>query len=69
LTKEYAQASETLAGDQFQSEKAKELAQRNGQKFGCYVLDIGHKDMIDEIKMLGLSIEEGVNIAAKKANH
>ena len=25
--------------------------------------------MIDEIKMLGLSVEEGVNIAAKKASH
>jgi hypothetical protein len=30
------------------------------------VLNIGHKDMnLHEIKMLGLSIEEGVNEAAK----
>lgn len=36
------------------------------RKFGCYVLEVGHKEMtMHEIKMLGLSIEEAVNEAAK----
>lgn len=66
LTKEYIEEAETISGDQFQSEKKKEIAERNAKKFGCYVLDIGHKDMnLHEIKMLGLSIEEATNEAAK----
>jgi len=51
------------------TEKKKELAGRNSKKFGCYVMDVGHKDMtMHEVKMLGLSIEEAVNEAAKKKN-
>lgn len=70
LTKEYIEECETIQGDQFQSEKKKELADRTAKKFGCYVLDIGHKDMnLHEIKMLGLSIEEGVNEAAKAGKY
>lgn len=42
------------------------MAQRNANKFGCYVLEVGHKEMtMHEIKMLGLSIEQGVNEATQ----
>lgn len=69
LTKEYVEESETIHGDEFVTEKKRELADRNSKKFGCYVLDVNSKDMtMHEIKMLGLSIEEGVNEAAKKSN-
>jgi hypothetical protein len=44
LNKEYVEESDTIAGDQYQSEKRREIALRNSKKFGCYVLDIGHKD-------------------------
>jgi len=41
---------------------------RNSKKQGCYVLDVPHRDMsLHEIKMLGLSIEEGVNEAVNKS--
>lgn len=56
-----------MEGDEFVSEKKTELVERNSKKFGCYVMDVNHKDMtMHEIKMLGLSIEEGVNEAVKK---
>lgn len=69
LTREYVEESETIHGDELITEKKKELAGRNSKKFGCYVMDVGHKDMtMHEVKMLGLSIEEAVNEAAKKKN-
>ena len=44
------------------------MALRNEKKFGCYVLDLTHKEMtMDEINMVSLSIEEAVNIAIKNA--
>ena len=67
LTKDYVEESETLHGDDFVTEKKKELAARNAKKFRSYVLDVPHKDMgLHEIKMLALSIEEGVNKAAEQ---
>ena len=44
------------------------MASRNERKYGCYVLDVSHREMsLHEIKMLGLSIEEGVNEAVQKS--
>jgi len=69
LAKEMRQEAETFSGDQYLNERKRDIAVRNAKKFGCYVLDIGHKDMsLHEIKMLGLTIEEGVNEAIKKSN-
>ena len=49
------------------SEKKKELMARNMLKYGCYVLDVSHKDLnLHEIKMLGLGIEEAVSECSKK---
>lgn len=54
--------------DQFIADKKMELAERNSKKYGCYVLDIHHRDMpLHEIKMLGISIQEGVTIAVKSS--
>lgn len=48
----------------FKSDKAREIAERNAKKFGCYVLNLNFKDIpLHEIKLLGVSIEEGVNEA------
>lgn len=50
------------------SDRKRDIAMRNSKKFGCYVLDISHKEMsMHEVKMLGVSIEEGVNEAIKKS--
>lgn len=44
------------------------MAIRNQRKFGCYVLDLSHREMpLHEIKMLSLTIEEGVNQAVKNS--
>ena len=44
------------------------MQERNAKKFGCYVMDLGHKECnMHEIKMLGLTIEEGVNSATEAA--
>ena len=52
------------------SEKKKELAERNAKKFGCYVMEVGHKDMtMHEIKMLSLNIESSVNEVSKEPNY
>ena len=49
-------------------DKRKEILIRNSKKHGCYNLMVSHRDMIlHEIKMLGVSIEEGVNEAVKKS--
>lgn len=62
------EADSRLLNDEFQGEKKKELIYRNSKKHGCYVLDVPHRDMsLHEIKMLGLSIEEGVNEAVNKS--
>ena len=54
--------------DQYLSDKKKEMAIRNTKKYGCYVLNVNHRDMsLHEIKMLGCSIEEGVNEAVKRS--
>ena len=44
------------------------MAIRNSRKFGCYVLDLSHREMsLNEIKMLGITIEAGVNQAVKNS--
>lgn len=44
------------------------MALRNSRKFGCYVLDLSHREMsLNEIKMLGITIEAGVNQAVKNS--
>mmetsp|Transcript_7603 Transcript_7603/g.12779 ORF Transcript_7603/g.12779 Transcript_7603/m.12779 type:complete len:335 (-) Transcript_7603:48-1052(-) len=67
LAKEsYQSSAETFGAEEFQSEKKKDMAYRNGRKFGCYVLDVTNKDVnIHEVSMLGLTIEECVNQALK----
>jgi hypothetical protein len=52
--------------DQYINEKVRELAVRNAKKFGCYVLNVSKKEMaLQQMKMLELTIEEGVNNAIK----
>lgn len=69
LAKDFAEETSSVFGtDQYIADKKRELAERNAKKFGCYVLDVSHRDMsLHEIKMLGLTIEEGVNLAVKAA--
>ena len=60
--------SSVFGADEYIADKKREMAERNTKKFGCYVLDLNHRDVpLHEIKMLGLTIEEGVNIAVKAA--
>ena len=60
--------NESESEEQYQSEKKREMMLRNAKKYGCYTLTVNHRDMsLHEIKMLGVSIEEGVNNAVKKA--
>ena len=66
LAKDYSDAiSNVFGADNYIEDKTKEMAERNTKKFGCYVLEVGHKEIIHEIKMLGLAIEECVNIAVQ----
>ena len=69
LAKEYLDETSSVFGmDEYIADKKREMAERNTKKFGCYVLDLNHRDVpLHEIKMLGLTIEEAVNIAVKKA--
>jgi len=65
LIKEYKEEAEN---QDVQSDKKHEIAQRNKKKYGCYVLDIGQKDVkesLSEMITLGISIEECVNKAVK----
>lgn len=68
LAAEYIDDSNVIGNDSLISDKKREMAIRNSKKFGCYVLDLSHREMpLHEIKMLGLTIEEGVNLAVKNA--
>ena len=44
LAKELREEAESF-GTNDVVEKKREIAVRNAKKFGCYVLDIGHRDM------------------------
>lgn len=70
LAKEYLEETSSVFGaDDYIADKKREMAERNTKKFGCYVLDLNHRDVpLHEIKMLGLTIEEGVNTAVKEAH-